>query len=126
MIKRDGFILVILMVTIALMGAEIFILTEGTDTILYQANYAYLEAVEQNLIVSGLAWAKKNIKNGNIVSFNKTIELNLADINIKRATLSVVIEEPKNKQTEIHINSSCVYGRQTLKHRGKYQIDYVE
>lgn len=120
--KRDGFVLVIVIVTIALIGAEMLVLTGSSNTILFQANNSYLEACEQNLIASGLAWAKKNIKNENMKSFNKEIELDLADINVKRAALSVAIEKPENKQTEVQINTSCGRGRQVLRHKKKYQV----
>jgi len=53
--KRDGFVLVIVIITIALIGAEMFVLTGGSNTILFQTNNAYLQACQQNLIASGLA-----------------------------------------------------------------------
>ena len=55
-------------------------------------------------------------------SINKEIELDLADINVKRAALSVAIEKPENKQAGVQINTSCGRGRQVLRHRKKYQI----
>jgi len=120
--KRDGFVLVIIIVAIALIGMEMFVLAGGSNAILFQANNAYLKACEQNLIASGLSWAKRNLKSENVESFNKTIELNLADINIDRATLSVMMEKPKNKQAEVQINASCSRGRQILRHSDKYRI----
>ena len=116
--------LVLVIAMIALIGLEMFILSGGSNAILFQSNNAYLEACERNLTASGLAWAEKNIKNENIESFNRMIELNIANMNIRRSTLSVVMCTPLNKQTEVQINASCSRGRQTLESNDKYRIQF--
>lgn len=105
-----------------LVGFELFVLARSSNTILFQTNSAYVESCEENLVASGLAWAKKNIENENQASLNKTIELSLADMNIQRAALSVFVERTDNKPTEIQITTSCSRGRQTLRHKKKYII----
>jgi len=39
------------------------VLAGGANTMLFQSDTAYLQAVERNLVASGLAWAKRNTKN---------------------------------------------------------------
>ena len=60
-LRRNGFVLILVVVIIAAFGLEMFVLAGASNTILFQSDSAYLNAVEHNLMESGLAWAKKNI-----------------------------------------------------------------
>lgn len=122
-LRQNGFVLVLVITAIALIGAEMFVLTGMANTILFQSDIAYLEAVERNLVASGLAWASRNIKNQSKETFNKTIELDVTDMNIRRSTLAVIIAMPKDKQAEVQIDTSCGRGRNTLRHSNKYHIE---
>ena len=121
-VKRNGFVMIFIIVLLALITAEMFALTVGSNTILFESNTAYLEACKRNLVASGLAWAEKNIKNKNTKGLSKIIELNLADTHFKKASLSIIMTKPENKQAEIQINASCSRGRQTLRHDEIYHI----
>jgi len=120
--RQNGFVMLLVIAALILIGFEMFILARSSNTILFQTNSAYVESCEQNLVASGLAWAKKNIENENQASLNKTIELSLADMNIQRAALSVFVESTDNKPAEVQITTSCSRGRQTLRHKKKYGI----
>jgi len=122
-IRQNGFVTVLAITAIALIGVEILVLTAGSNAILFQSNAAYLDACERNLVAGGLAWVEQNVKNENIKSFNKTVELNTADMNIRKSTLSVTIARPADKQAEVQINASYGWGRQILKLNDKYQIE---
>jgi len=122
-IKQNGFVLVVVIMSIAIIAIEMAVLTGGSNAILFQTNTAYLQACRRNLVASGLAWAEKNIKNGNKQIFDKTVELDIADMNIRRASLSVTVRAPVNKKAEVQINSSVSRGRRTLRHKGKYHIN---
>ena len=122
-IKKNGFILVIVIVTIALMGAEMFVLTGGSNAILFQANTAYLQAAERNLTASGLAWAEKNIRDGGQESFDKSVKLDITDMDIRRSALSITINMRKNEKTGVQIDATVSRGRQTLRRNKKYPIE---
>ena len=122
-IKQNGFVLVVVIMSIAIIAIEMAVLTGGSNAILFQTNTAYLQACRRNLVASGLAWAEKNINNGNKQIFDKTVELDIADMNIRRASLSVTVRAPVNKKAEVQINSSVSRGRRTLRHKGKYHIN---
>jgi hypothetical protein len=122
-IRQNGFVSVLAITAIALIGVEILVLTAGSNAILFQSNAAYLDAFECNLVASGLAWVEHNVKNENIKSFNETVELNTADMKIRKSTLSVTIARPADKQAEVQINASYGWGRQILKLNDKYQIE---
>ena len=117
---KRGFVLVLVIIFMALIGMVMFVLTTGSNIILFQSNRAYLEAVERNLIISSLTWAKQNIESQKAEIFNKTIDLDITDL--KEATLNIVVKPMMDKETEVEISTSCSRGRRTLKHRDKYKI----
>ena len=119
---KRGFVLVLVIIFMALTGMVMFVLTTGSNIILFQSNRAYLEAVERNLIISSLTWAKQNIESQKAEIFNKTIDLDITDLKIKEATLNIVVKPMMDKETEVEISTSCSRGRRTLKHRDKYKI----
>jgi len=99
-----------------------FVLCGMSNTILFQSDTAYLEAVERNLVASGLAWAKQNIINETKETFDKTVELDVTDMDIRRSTLAVIIAMPTAEQAAVQIDTSCGRGRCTLSHSDKYHI----
>ncbi len=62
-LRQNGFVLILVITAIAAIGAEMFVLTGGANTMLFQSDTAYLQAVERTLVAIGLAWAKRNTKN---------------------------------------------------------------
>jgi hypothetical protein len=122
-IKQNGFVLLLVITAIALVGTASYILADGTNTMLFQSDTAYLQACERNLRASGLAWAKQNIKNRNQGSFNRMIELDTANLGIRSSSLNVFISISQDKQAEVRINTSCSRAGQTLKRDNRYIIE---
>jgi len=120
--RQKGFVLVLVITAMAIIGLEMHVLTSGANTMLFQSDTAYLGACERNLIASGLAWSKRNIQNGNRETFNKTIELDVSKMNIHCLSLSVNISVPTDKEPQAQINASCSRGRRTFRHDGKHKI----
>ena len=120
--RQNGFVLILVVVAIALIGAEMSVLTGSANKILFQSDTAYLQACERNLVTSGLAWAKRNIKNEGKETFDRPIELDVASMSIHGATLSVNIVTQKDEEAEVQINTSCPHERWTLRHNDKYRI----
>lgn len=121
-IEQNGFALILVIMAIALIGVVMFVLTEDANTMMFQSDMAYLDAVERNLVASGLAWAKQNIKDKNKETFDKTVKLDVTYMNIRNATLSVVIGTAKNDEVELELSTLCSRGRRTLRHHYKYKI----
>ena len=120
--RQNGFVLILVVVAIGLIGAEMFVLTSSSNQILFQSDTAYLQACERNLVTSGLAWARRNMNNEGIETLNRPIELDVASMNIHSATLSVHIDTAKDEEAEVQINTSCSRERRTLIHNDKYRI----
>ncbi len=119
---RKGFVLLIVIMIIGLLGAELFVLTGSSNKITFQTNRAFLDAVQQNLISSGAAWAEYNIEKGNVKKPGKEIQLDAADIGTRNAQLTVTIEKIIHKRAMVSVNTSCSFGSQSLKYNEKYVV----
>jgi hypothetical protein len=122
-IRQNGFVLLLVITAIALVGTATYVLAGGTNTMLFQSDTVYLQACERNLMASGLAWAKQNIKNRNQGSFDRMVELDTANLGIRDWRLNVFINISQDKQAEVQINTSCSSARQTFKRDNRYIIE---
>ena len=122
-IRQNGFILVIVITALALIAAELFILTGSSNTILFQANNAYLEACQQNLAASALAWMEHKSLSSHLENLDETIVLDTGSLGINKASLDLKITKHLEKQTEVQIKTSCQRGRLTLNRKRNYQIE---
>jgi type II secretory pathway component PulK len=133
--RQKGFALVLVITAMAIIGLEMHVLTSGANTMLFQADTAYLEACKRNLITSGLAWAKRNIRNNNRDTFEKTVELDVSKMpgnawfrlkpavgGIRGSSLIVTISIPTDEEPQAQINVSCSRGRRTFRDDGKHKI----
>jgi len=120
---QNGFVLILVVTVIAAIGVEMFVLTGLAKTMLFESNTAYLQAVERSLTASGLAWAERNVKNQSREILNKTVELDVTNMNIYSSTLTVTVGVPTDKEAEVQINTSCSCGRRTFRQDNKYRIE---
>ena len=120
--RQKGAALVLAITAMAIIGLEMHVLSSGTNTMLYQSDRAYLEACKRNLVISGLAWAKRNLQNNNVETFGKRVELDVGNLSIKDSSLIVTINIPNNEEPQAQINVSCSRSRRTIRSDKKYQI----
>jgi hypothetical protein len=120
--RQKGFALVLVITAMAIIGLEMYVLTGGSNTMLFQSDTAYLEACKRNLITSGLAWAKRNIRNNNRETFDMAVELDVSKMNIRASSLIVTISIPTDKEPQAQINVSCSRGRRTFRGDDKHKI----
>ncbi len=120
--RQKGFVLILVITAMAIIGLEMHVLTSGANTMLFQSDTAYLKACEQNLVTSGLAWAKQNIRNNSRETFEKTVELDVGKMNIRDSNLIVTISIPTGEGPQAQINTRVSRGRRTLRGDGKYKI----
>jgi len=119
---KKGMILTFVIVALALTGAVMFVLSEGSNTMLFRADTAYLEAVERNLIASGLAWAGQKTSGDTDPVMAQPLELNGAGFGPPRARLTVQVLQVHDDMMTVHIETSCSKGRRTLETSRKYTI----
>jgi hypothetical protein len=99
-----------------------FVLTDDSNTMLFQSDRAYLRAVQRNLAASGLAWARHSIKTQRTDTFNKPVELDITNLNTRSSALTVTIDAAADRKPQVQIDASCTRARRTLTSRDKYEI----
>jgi type II secretory pathway component PulK len=119
--KNKGFVLLLVILLIALIGIIISILTEASNTMVFQSNKTYLQACQRNLIASGLAWSKINLQKDSGETSGKMIELDVTELNIRGSSLNVHLN-PDETSPKVQIRTSCSRGRQTLTSDRTYKI----
>jgi hypothetical protein len=122
--KQYGFVLTLVIVAIAVIGVQMFVLAGIANTMQFQSNTAYLKACERNLLASGLVWARENTRNKSSEVFDKTIQLDVSKLDIRVSALDVTIITASDEEAEVQIDTLCSRGRQSLKETGKYKIEF--
>jgi len=123
--RQNGFVLVLVIVAIAVIGIQMSVLGNIANTMQFQSQNAYLKACERNLLASGLVWAKENVREKGSEISGKTIQLDVSGLNIRESALDVTINIASDEAAEVQINTSCSRSRQTLRETGKYRIESV-
>jgi hypothetical protein len=119
--RQNGFVLVIVMVILTLIGTYMIVLTNNANTLLFQADRAYLEACDQNLAASGLAWARKNI--GSTKTSTGAFELDAAAMNIRGAVIRIDVSPGEKGTSQVQISTSCSRARQSLNFTRKFTVE---
>ena len=120
--KDTGFILTLVIIILGLTGIVMFVLTEGSNTMLFQADAAYLQAVQRNLVASGLTWAQHHIAESNEPGPTEPLELDVASLGTRVPKLTVRIEATGDTEASVAVETACTKGRQTLNTSQDYTI----
>ena len=120
--KNKGFVLILVIMLIGLIGIIVSVLTEASNTMVFQSNKTYLRACERNLIASGLAWSKINLQKESGDIPGKMIELDVTEMNIRGSSLTINPGSPAETRPQVQIRTSCSRGRQTLTGDRTYTI----
>jgi len=120
--REEGFILVLVITTLAAIAAVLFLIADDANTMLFQSDTAHLRAAQRNLTASALAWARHNAEKEDPQNLNKPIDLDVTNLSTRPATLSVTIDAQENKQPQAQITTSTTRKRRTLKNQDKYTL----
>ena len=120
--RQNGFVLILVIIAIAIIGVEMFALSDIANTMQFQSQNAYLKACRRNLLASGLVWAKENTRKKSSEIFDRTIQLDVSKLNIRDSALAVTANIASDEEAEVQIYTSCSRSRQTLRETGKYRI----
>lgn len=120
--RRRGFVLILVIMAIIVIGIEMFALSGIANTMQFQSQNAYLKACRRNLLASGLLWANENTREKSSEIFDRTIQLDVSKLNIRDSALAVTANIASDEEAEVQIYTSCSRSRQTLRETGKYRI----
>lgn len=124
--RQRGFVLILVIMAIIVIGIEMFALSDIANTMQFQSNAAYLKASQRNLLASGLTWAKENVRNKSGEIFDKTIQLDVSKMKIRDSSLNVTIHRASDSRAEVQVGTSCSRGRRTLKGTCTYGIELYD
>ena len=109
--NKAGFALSLVIVAFGLLGVVMFVLTEGSNTMLFQADTSYLQAVERNLEASGLVWAQRQARKQAGAASEGPVNLDVTALSSRPASLIVQRENAGETPTSIRIDTMCRRGR---------------
>jgi len=112
---KRGFTLTLVIVALMLVGIVMFVLTGGANTMLFEADAVYLQAVERNLIASGLTWAQARVSGSADSRNTEPVELSTEALGLPNAKLTVRILEVQDGVAQVHVETLCHKGRHTLR-----------
>lgn len=117
--RRDGFVLTFVIVLLGLVGVVMFVLTGGSNTMLFEADAAYVQAVDRNLAASGLAWAQHRAAQTDTTTSDEPVSLDTASLGATGAGLTVQITE-RDAAVYCRIETSTAKGRQSVSNAHEY------
>ena len=112
--ERHGFVIILVLTTLALMAAMFVVLGNCSQILLFESNIAYLDAANRNLSASAFAWAKYNIGHNNQNIPTGRLPLDVSAMKMSNATLSLDITPPTSSKSEVIVHTSVYLGRQRL------------
>jgi hypothetical protein len=120
--SKNGFVLVLVIMAIALVGMITYVLTDGAKTMIFQSDNAYLEACGRNLAASGVAWARQTSKERPAAIDDKPITLDVGRLNIREGLLSVLITGSQGQRhVQVSLSASRAHRRTTV--QSTYLLD---
>ena len=121
--RQRGFVLTLVIVALGLMGVVMAVLAGASNTMLFHADRAQVEAVERNLTASGLAWARHQALRPDATMAAQPVELDIRAFSIPQARLAVSLAQADAESVDVRIEAGCSKGRQTARTQHQYAID---
>jgi hypothetical protein len=106
---------------LAFAAVVMLVLTEGSNTMLFQADAAYLQAMDRNLAASGLVWARHQAARGEPATAGP-VSLDTTSLGDDRVSLAVEIADRNSATTDCRIETSVAKGRQSLTRSRQYAV----
>ena len=109
---RGGFVFILTVVAISLIGTAVFLLSVGSRDMLFGADRAYVEAGVRNLTASGRAWAQRRTPEERPAAETEEVELATDELNVPGASLRVAVTDSTGQAAGVKI--SVRYRRNTI------------
>ena len=123
-----AFVLVYVIALIAIIGVAMGSLTTGLRITLSQTNRFHLAAVEQNLLLSALAWSQQSLGDPNsplvrqVLNAGQSITLDAQSLYARPCAIHIQRNMSDSDRPGLRISTTCSYGRQTFKKSRDYTI----
>ena len=124
-VKKNGFILIIVILFMSLISLALLILSSTSRTMAFETRTLSLEAYNRNLLSSGLAWAKHNAQNLARRASDTTIQLDVSRFKIPTASCALAVNNARDHQLEVEIKARSMQGRRQLKQNIKAVVQHA-
>jgi len=105
--RQRGFSLTLVIVALILVGVAMSVLAGGSNVMLFQADKAYLQAVERNLTASGLAWVRAKASARSDLLVGTPVDLDVSPFGVSAVKLGVQVLEVRDSRARVRIETSC-------------------
>lgn len=122
MTRQRGFSLTFVIFALIMVGVGMFVLAGGSNVMLFHADRDYLQAVERDLIASGLAWTRAKASNNPNLLVGEPVELDVAAFGCPGARLAVQVLDVQDGRAGVRIETSCSKRRRTLNTSRSYTV----
>lgn len=120
--REPGFVLIYVVTALALVGVAMSVLGGTTDTMLFQTDTALLEAVERDLVASGLAWAREQLSRRREAAVGEVFEPDTTAFGATTSRLRVTITNVGQDVALVRLETACTKGRRTLTNAHHYEV----
>jgi hypothetical protein len=105
-----------------MIGVALYVLTGISNSLLRQATTAHLQATEKNLTASAMTWAQINMPPQTVNIPAEPVELDLTDLHITDANLTVIFDTQLDEKPTVTINTKCTKTQYTFTRSRRYYI----
>ena len=120
--QRKGFAMIVILLLMSLFGLMMVVLSSSSRQMGAQTTSEVLKVNSNNILASGVAWARVNKSHLNKQSAGFTTELNTTAFDIPKASCILRVDSITDKGIEITIEAVCYKGRQTFRKNHKLQL----
>ena len=120
--QRNGYAIILAVAAVALVGAAVFVLADTSDTLMFDSDLAYLQACNQNLSASALAWARQNQDKLRDSGRSEGIQLDVERLGIAAGNLNVAPLKAREKGLSVQIDTQCGRNKMKLERTCNYLV----
>jgi len=120
--ERDGFILIMAILGVGLVAAAMLILAGLGNSLMFDADQAYVDTCNRNLTTSALAWAQHNRDRMRYSKQNKQIQLDVSGLDIADGNLRITVVETRGRVPRVEVNTEFGSGMRKSKRSDIYRI----
>jgi type II secretory pathway component PulK len=121
--QRRGIALILVMLSLAVAGLVLIVVTESFRMSVYQYRQNTLNVHTRNIHESALAWAQENATTLRQMQAGEQIDLEMSDLKIREASCRVTIQDTQVAPLTISVSSSCSHRRHAMRRTEAYVIE---
>ena len=117
-VQENGFALILVIIILFMASILLLVVTSDARTLLFQADRLQVQAIEQNLYASGLAWMKQHGQDRLQASpeSHREMPLPTEQLTDRHAVLTTIPSRDEQGRVGLALKIECSYGKQRRRH----------